>query len=345
MGLGCLLIHSLYCTECRQAMCCICVLLDSKHTGQHCELQKEIQCRKDELQGMNMGLKKKKIDYLDTWRSLHDLVKTKEKVKNETRELIQQKIDAMLRLVQEERDRLLTAVEEKHNQDVQDITEKLQHVKGTVKRIGASERLVEKMQLYASDQEVMDMHSFIRECLEELNGKQLPVVDSQVRMENYTEVKTQLQAFFQRITAEKEAAPAILEEASRQACSVNSPAKRKCVQEEKAIQVATKVIKIEPDDNEGMTSARQASCSWLEQPGTSSASLGTGHATGDDPSWDNWSEEEESSDDEFLDPILLEDMDNKWETKQEEVAMCSISTPKILNQGQVTLVFFDLKIL
>lgn len=148
-------------------------------------------------------LKKKKINYLDTWRSLHDLVKNKEKVKNETRELIQQKIDAMLQLVREKGEKLLTAVEEKHSQDVQDITEKLQLVKGTVRRIGSSERLVEKMHLYASDQEVVDMHSFIRECLEELNSKQAPVVDFQVQTENYTEVKTQLQAFFERLTAEK----------------------------------------------------------------------------------------------------------------------------------------------
>lgn len=47
----------------------------------------------------------------------------------------------------------------------------------------------------------------------------------------------------------------------------------------------------------------------------------------------------------FQDPILLEDMDNKSETNQEEVTMCSISTPKMLSLGQVTLVFFDLKIL
>ncbi|XP_066492011.1 protein PML-like [Tiliqua scincoides] len=346
---------SLYCTECKQAMCCICVLLDSKHSGQHCEIQKEIQCRKDELQGMNMELKKKKIHYLDTWRSLQDLVKNKEKVKNETRELVQQKIDAVLRLVQEKGEKLLAAVDERHSQDVQVITEKLQHVKGTVRRMGCSERLVEKMHLYASDQEVMDMQPFIRECLEELKSKEPPAINLQVQTEDYTEVKTQVQALFERITAEKEGVPLVLEEAPQQNCSINLPAKRNYVQDDKAIQVAAKVIKTEPDDNEGTTS-----CSWFEQPGTSSVSVGTGLATEsglgkivfgglvfsstsseaaepEDPNLGSWSEEE-SSDDEPLDASLLE-------SNQEEAAMYLIRTPTMLNLSKSTLVFFDLKII
>lgn len=152
---------------------------------------------------MNKKLKEKKAHYLTTWRSLQDLVKNKEKVKNETTELIQQKIDAMLQMVKEKGEKLLTAVEERHSQDVRDITVKIQHVKGMVKRMSSSEQLVEKMHLYASNQEVMDMQPYIRECLEELKSKLPPDVDFQVQSENYTDVRNQLQALFRRITTEE----------------------------------------------------------------------------------------------------------------------------------------------
>ncbi|KAJ6664174.1 hypothetical protein lerEdw1_008390 [Lerista edwardsae] len=193
-----------YCPECRQPLCSTCALLDSKHTGQHRDLKKEIQQRQEELQGMSMKLKKS--PYYDAHESLKTLVTKKEKEMNETKKLIQKMIDAMVQMVQKNGGSLLREVEKQHSQEVQDIKAKMEDMEGVLKRIQSSERLVEKMRLYAFGQEVMDMLPFVRQCLEELQRKRPPTVDYKVQTENLTEVKAQLQALFERVTGEKGAA-------------------------------------------------------------------------------------------------------------------------------------------
>ncbi|KAJ6664132.1 hypothetical protein lerEdw1_008347 [Lerista edwardsae] len=207
-ALDCRLIHSLYCKDCRKSMCCICAQMDSKHATQHSDIETEIQCRKEELQAMSTELKKKKSEYLDTCTCLQQLVKDKVKVKNETRELIQQTLSV---LIQEKEKQLLGAVEEQHNREVQGLNEKIEFIEGMVERVESSQRLVEMVH---SDQNVLDMHTIIRERLEEIEKKQLPVVDIQMPAENFTDVITQLQTLIESVTGEKEAAPTILERAS-----------------------------------------------------------------------------------------------------------------------------------
>ncbi|CAM5087132.1 unnamed protein product, partial [Natator depressus] len=67
----------------------------------------------------------------------------------------------------------------------------------------ASEQLVEKMHLYASDQEVMDMHPFIKGSLEKLMKLQPLVVGASVQSGAFAEYKAKLQALFERVTGER----------------------------------------------------------------------------------------------------------------------------------------------
>lgn len=182
-------------------MCSTCAQLDSKHTGQHRDLSREIQQRQEELQGMSTELKKS--HYYVAHESLKTLVTEKEKEMNETKKLFQTMIDMMVRMVQEKGRTLLRAVEEQHSQEVQDIKVKMEDMEGVLKRMQSSERLVEKMRLYAFGQEAIEMHPFIRQCLEVLQKKQPPTVDYETRTKNLTEVKAQLQALFERVTGEK----------------------------------------------------------------------------------------------------------------------------------------------
>ncbi|XP_066491837.1 protein PML-like isoform X2 [Tiliqua scincoides] len=352
---------SLYCKGCRKSMCCTCAEEDSKHAGQRCIIQQEIQRRKDELRSMSTELTTKKSIYLDTCMSLQELVKDKARVKNETRELIQQTLSV---LIQEKEKQLLGALEEQHNQEVQVLTEKIQHIQEMVERMESAERLVEMMPLSASDQDMMDMHLCIRGSLENIKKDQIPVVDSQMQTESFTDVITQLQMLIEGVTGEKETASAILERASNKDCSGKSPTKRKNVPEEKAVQIPPKVFRTRPVDGEQRTSSRQVSSSLLEdQPGTSSASVGGSQAAEndgevsdasswfpsfisestdpDDPSCLNSCPEEDSSDE-----VSAGDEDaTLQERSQREATMCPISTPMVLNQGQGTLVFFNLKTL
>ncbi|XP_053127648.1 protein PML-like isoform X2 [Hemicordylus capensis] len=347
-------ILSIYCPDCRKCMCCTCALLDSKHSGQHCDIQSEIQRRKNELQSMSTELKEKKSSYEETHGSLQQLVESMEEVRNETAKQIQQKVEEMVRVVQEKGKKLLAEVEDQHRQQVQNVEEKLQHLEGVLQRMASSERMVEKMRLYASDQEVMDMHLFIKESLKELQKKQLPAINFQIQIQNFAEVKTQLQALFERVTKDKEAVPDRSEEASKQKHSVNSPAKRK-MQEGTAVQTLPKVFKTDPGDSEGKKSASQASCSPLEQPGTSAASASarsSGEVTGDnaqgspihfsqslesdDPICLGSCSDEEDSNDESAGSSFLEGTENWLE---------ELNTPEELDSENGDLVFFDVKLL
>ncbi|XP_061451414.1 protein PML-like [Rhineura floridana] len=382
---------SIYCNECQKSMCCVCALLDRRHNeDHHCDIQNEIGCRQNELQSMSTELKGKKSNYNNTYNSLLELVKNMEKVRNETREQIQQKVGEMVKVLREKEEKFLAEVEEQHKQQVQNVEKKLKDMEGVVKRMASSEQLVEKMHLYASDQEVLEMHSYIKGSLQELIEKQPPVVDLQIEVGNFGEVKAQLQSLFDRVTNVQEAVPARLETASNQVdrtmkansmdgnhiCGAavsnkfnntlsdlpKSLAKRKRVQEERAIQILPKVIKTEPDDSEWVKQSRPPSNSLLEEPGTSSQSSGGSHATGgggnagegmnnslwtpvssssesDDASFIDSCSEEEATDDESVGSILLQDINNRSQSSQEEHPRQELAS------GQGTMVFFDLKLL
>ncbi|XP_062998649.1 protein PML-like [Elgaria multicarinata webbii] len=295
---------SIYCNECRQSMCCVCALLDSKHMGQHQDIRTEIQSRQEQLRSMSAELKEKKSSYDATYNNLQELVGNMEKARNEMREQIQQKIDEMVRMLKEKGERFLAEVEDQHKQEIQKVMKKLQEMEGMVKRMVSSEQLVEKMHLYASDQEVLEMQPFLRRSLEELQKKEPPAVDFQIQVGKFAEINSQLQALFERVTKEKEAVPAKLETApnevnnvsaggnqscrtgiSQNACrtadhAAKLPAKRKRLLEERAIQASPKVIKTEPVESEGLEPAWRGSDRLLEQPGPSSESAGSDCARG-----------------------------------------------------------------
>ncbi|CAM5144092.1 unnamed protein product [Eretmochelys imbricata] len=61
------------------------------------------------------------------------------------------------------------------------------------------------MHLYASDQEVMDMHPFIKGSLKKLMKLQPLVVGANVQSGAFAEYKAKLQALFERVTGERDA--------------------------------------------------------------------------------------------------------------------------------------------
>ncbi|XP_060134975.1 protein PML-like isoform X2 [Zootoca vivipara] len=213
-----------YCNECRRPMCVVCVTLDSKHQSQHCEMPDEIRRRQNELQNMQSELKKS--NHSEVYHSLQELVGSMEKARNETRELIQQQIGEMVKVLQEKEAKFLEEVEAQHQQQVKDVERRLKDVEGLVKRVASSEQLVEKMQLYASDQVVLEMHPHIKKSLEELRDNQPPVVNFQIQARDFAEVKTQLQALYERVTKAR-AVPGGLDTAPNQGGSEKQPSRRR----------------------------------------------------------------------------------------------------------------------
>ena len=76
----------------------------------------------------------------------------------------------------------------------------LQRVEGVLQRMEAGEQLVEKMRLYATEQEVMDMQPFIKGSLEELQRLQLPAAGDRAQPRDLSECKARLQALVERVT-------------------------------------------------------------------------------------------------------------------------------------------------
>lgn len=180
-------IHRHYCPECNESMCPTCALQDSQHIDQHYDIQEEIQQRQDDLQRMSIELTKKKSNYSDICERLKTLVKDKENMMKDTRELLQ----------------LLTNVNNQYMQEVNVIKANIETMEGVLERMTSSGHLLEKMHLYAQGQETMAMYPFIRNFLEELQRNQPATLDDLTENENLTEVLIQLLAMIERAREKK----------------------------------------------------------------------------------------------------------------------------------------------
>ncbi|CAM5087134.1 unnamed protein product [Natator depressus] len=265
-------ITSIYCRGCFKPLCCSCALLDSEHSKLYCNIQTEIERRQEELGSLSEELKRKKAHFEDVYKSLKGKADHLDRVRTENQELIQKSIEHMVKLIHEKEQELLEMVERQHRLGNEDLEGKLKQMEAVLKRMGASEQLVEKMHLYASDQEVMDMHPFIKGSLEELMKLQPLAVGASVQAGDFAECKAKLQALFERVTGERDAASCAARVAPMTEVSSPKdlpapqrfldgypspyclgallspqapPGKRKPGQAEKAIQTPLKVLKLE----------------------------------------------------------------------------------------------------
>nr|XP_060611787.1 protein PML isoform X2 [Anolis sagrei ordinatus] len=285
---------SLYCRGCRKPFCCSCAILDSEHYGakMYCDIRTEIENRKEDLGRMKELLSEKKKSFEETCQSIHERLREMEKVRNATREQIQAQVKEMTDWVQAKGEELLEKVERRLRQEREDVERKLQSAESVVQRMETSEQLVEKMNAFASDQEVMDLHPFIQESLEDLRGVAVPAVGFQAQMENFADVKSELRLLCRRVKGEEDGVgctePAYLptlpvvnsEEnpAGRPqgmkmvtpmytislaktlhglVPSITSPLKRSLNHSEKSVQASAKALKLEDGEGEaGETSSR-----------------------------------------------------------------------------------------
>uniref|UniRef100_A0A8B9QGB1 Protein PML n=1 Tax=Apteryx owenii TaxID=8824 RepID=A0A8B9QGB1_APTOW len=200
-------ITSIYCKRCEKPLCCSCALLDSKHSQFYCDIRTEIQRRQEELSTMSLELKQRKSGFEDAYKALQDEVARLEQVSSETREQIQQHVEQLVRLIRQEEEELLGLVETRQEQGRRELARELRRVEGVLRRMEAGERLVEKMSLYATEQEVMDMQPFIKDSLEELQRLQPTAAGGRVQAAgDFAECKGRLQALAERVTGQTGAA-------------------------------------------------------------------------------------------------------------------------------------------
>ncbi|NWX87405.1 PML protein, partial [Nothoprocta ornata] len=186
---------SIYCKKCCKGMCCVCTLLDSKHAGQHCDISLEIQQRQDKLAALSQNLKEKRSSFEVAHKALQAKAACLEQVRSKTREDIRQCVEQLVDLLRREEEMLLTLVETRWEQGCRVLAGELQHLDNVLRRMQASEQLVQKMRLYGSEQEVMDMQPFIKASLEELQRLQPSAAGGLAQPDrHFAECWTRLQA-------------------------------------------------------------------------------------------------------------------------------------------------------
>ncbi|NWW51969.1 PML protein, partial [Pedionomus torquatus] len=184
---------SIYCRMCKRALCCSCALLDSHHTL-FCDIASETQRRQEELGTIRQQLQQKRRGLEATYAGLQAEAAQLERSQREMRELIRQRVEQLVGLVRREEEELLGLVEAGQEQGRRELTRELERVEGVLRRLEAGERLVEKMNLYATEQEVMDMQPFIKDSLEELQQLQPPMVGDRTQPGDLAECRARLQA-------------------------------------------------------------------------------------------------------------------------------------------------------
>ncbi|XP_021263244.1 protein PML [Numida meleagris] len=184
---------SIYCKQCRKAVCCICALLDATHSGQHCDVSREAQLRRDELVALGKELEQQRGGFEALHVVLLEEVVQLEAAGQGARELVQRRVEELVSLIRDKEEELLALVEERQNRGRRELEGELRRVEAVLRRMEAGERLVEKMGLYATEQEVMDMQPFIKDALEELRRQQPAAAGGLVLHEDFAECRARLQ--------------------------------------------------------------------------------------------------------------------------------------------------------
>ncbi|KAM6125472.1 protein PML-like [Phoenicopterus ruber ruber] len=192
-------LSTIYCRRCEKALCCSCALLDSQHAP-FCDIRSETQRRQEELGAMSRELEHKRSGFEAAYAALQDEAARLERAQRETRELIRQHAEELVRLIRQEEEELLGLVEARQEQGRRELARELERVEGVLRRMEASERLVEKMSLYATEQEVMDMQPFIKGSLEELQRLQPAAAEDRTQPGDLAECRARLQALVERVT-------------------------------------------------------------------------------------------------------------------------------------------------
>ncbi|XP_042660023.1 protein PML-like isoform X2 [Tyto alba] len=190
---------SIYCNKCCKPMCCVCALLDSQHAS-FCDIHSETRRRREELVTASQELKQKRSGFEAAYEVLQAEAARLEQAQREMRELIRQHVEQLVRLIRREEEELLGLVEARQEQGRRELARELRRVEGVLRRMEASERLVEKMSLYATEQEVMDMQPFIRDSLGELQRLQPPAARDRVQPGDFAECRARLQELVERVT-------------------------------------------------------------------------------------------------------------------------------------------------
>nr|ABB59727.1 promyelocytic leukemia protein [Saguinus oedipus] len=197
---------SIYCRGCSKPLCCSCALLDSGHSELKCDISAEIQQRQEELDAMTQALQEQDGAFGEAHAQMHAAVGQLGRARADTEELIRARVRQVVAHVQAQESELLEAVEARYQRDYEEMASRLGRLDAVLQRIRTGSALVQRMKCYASDQEVLDMHGFLRQALCRLRQEEPQSLQAAVRTDGFDEFKVRLQDLISCITQGTDAA-------------------------------------------------------------------------------------------------------------------------------------------
>uniref|UniRef100_A0A2K6MHT8 Protein PML n=1 Tax=Rhinopithecus bieti TaxID=61621 RepID=A0A2K6MHT8_RHIBE len=191
---------SIYCRGCSKPLCCSCALLDSGHSELKCDISAEIQQRQEELDAMTQALQEQDSAFGAVHAQMHAAVGQLGRARAETEGLIRARVRQVVAHLRAQERELLEAVDARYQRDYEEMASRLGSLDAVLQRIRTGSALVQRMKSYASDQEVLDMHSFLRQALCRLRQEEPQSLQAAVRTDGFDEFKARLQDLSSCIT-------------------------------------------------------------------------------------------------------------------------------------------------
>ncbi|XP_027426351.1 protein PML isoform X3 [Zalophus californianus] len=200
------MLTSIYCRGCSKPLCCSCALLDSGHSELKCDISTEIQQRQEELDAMAQALQEQDRAFGAAQACMRSAVSQLGSMRADAEELIHTRVRQLVAHVLAQEQVLLEGVNAQYQRTYEEIAGQLGHLEAVLQRIRLGGSLVQRMKRYASDQEVLDLHGFLREALSRLRQEEPQNLNTTVRTDSFDEFKVRLQELVSCITQGADAA-------------------------------------------------------------------------------------------------------------------------------------------
>ncbi|XP_059036402.1 protein PML isoform X2 [Mustela lutreola] len=201
------MLTSIYCRGCSKPLCCSCALLDNIHSELKCDISIEIQQRQKELDAMAQALQEQDRAFGAAQAHMRSAVSQLDRARADTEELIHTRVRQLVTHVLAQEKALLEGVSAQYQRSYQEIAGQLGHLEAVLQRIRLGGSLVQRMKHYASDQEVLDLHGFLREALGRLRQEEPQYLQTSVRTDSFDKFKVRLQELVSCITQGTDATP------------------------------------------------------------------------------------------------------------------------------------------
>ncbi|XP_072602090.1 protein PML isoform X4 [Vulpes vulpes] len=200
------MLTSIYCRGCSKPLCCSCALLDSSHGELKCDISAEIQQRQEELDTMARVLQEQDGAFGAAHAQMHSAVSQLGRARADTEALIRARVRQLVEHVLAREQELLAGVTARYQRCYEELAGRMGRLEAVLQRIRTGSALVRRMKLYASDQEVLDMHGFLRDALGRLRQEEPRDLHTAVRTDGFEEFKVRLQELVSCITGDTDLA-------------------------------------------------------------------------------------------------------------------------------------------